>query len=156
MIELQHHQYWMNQALVLAEKAGNEGEIPVGAVIIDQNYKLIASAYNQKEKFQDCTAHAEIIAIRHACKKLDSWRLNNCTLYVTLEPCFMCAGAIIHSRLKTLVYAVDDFKTGCIRTVMNLPDSFVSNHNLQVFAGIQEKASRELLQSWFNNRRLYR
>lgn len=155
MIELQRHQYWMNQALILAQKAGDEGEIPVGAVIIDQNHNLIASAYNHKEKFQDCTAHAEIIAIRHACKKMGSWRLSNCTLYVTLEPCIMCAGAIIHSRLKTLVYGVDDFKTGCIRTVMNLPDSFVSNHHLQVFAGIQEKASRELLQSWFKNRRLY-
>lgn len=153
-MELQRHQYWMNQALILAQKAGNEGEIPVGAIVIDQDNKLIASAYNRKQKEQDCTAHAEIIAIRLACQNLGNWRLSNCTLYVTLEPCIMCAGAIIHSRLKTLVYGVDDFKTGCIRTVMNLPDSFASNHRLEVFAGIQEKACRELLQSWFKNHRI--
>lgn len=152
-MELQRHQHWMNQALILAQQAGNEGEIPVGAIIIDGDNNLIASAYNQKEKEQDCTAHAEIIVIRRACQNLGSWRLNNCTLYVTLEPCAMCAGAIIHSRLKTLVYGVDDFKTGSIRTVINLPDSLASNHHLQVFAGIQEKACRELLQSWFENHR---
>jgi tRNA(adenine34) deaminase len=152
-MELQRHQYWMNQALILAQQAGNLGEIPVGAIIIDGDNNLIASAYNQKEKDQDCTAHAEIIVIRRACQNLGSWRLNNCTLYVTLEPCIMCAGAILHSRLKTLVYGVDDFKTGCIRTVMNLPDSLASNHRLQVFAGIQEKPCRELLQSWFDNHR---
>lgn len=155
MLQLQHHQHWMNQALILAQKAGSEGEIPVGALVVDENNNLIASAYNQKEKYQDCIAHAEIMAISYACQNLGSWRLNNCTLYVTLEPCMMCTGAIIHSRIKTLVYGVDDFKTGCIRSVMNLPDSFASNHSLQVFAGIQKEACQELLQCWFKNRRLY-
>ncbi|MBL1210002.1 tRNA adenosine(34) deaminase TadA [Geminocystis sp. GBBB08] len=153
-MELKRHQYWINQALILAQQAGNQGEIPVGALIIDGDDNLIAEAYNRKEREQDCTAHAEIIAIREACQNLGSWRLKNCTLYVTLEPCMMCAGAIINSRLKTLVYGIDDFKTGSIRTVMNLPDSFASNHSLQVFAGIQEKACRELLHSWFENHRL--
>ncbi len=152
-MQLQRHQYWMNQALILAQQAGNRGEIPVGALIIDGENNLIAEAYNRKETDQDCTAHAEIIAIRQACQNLGSWRLNNCVLYVTLEPCAMCAGAIINSRLTTLVYGVDDFKTGSIRTVINLPDSLASNHNLQVFAGIREKACRELLQSWFENHR---
>ncbi|WP_373479588.1 tRNA adenosine(34) deaminase TadA [Geminocystis sp.] len=150
-MELQRHQYWMNQALIMGQKGGNQGEIPVGVVIVDDNNNLMASAHNCKETDQDCTAHAEIIAIRQACKNLGSWRLNHCTLYVTLEPCMMCAGAIINSRLKTLVYGVDDFKTGAIRTVMNLPDSFASNHHLQVFAGIQESPCRELLQTWFKN-----
>jgi tRNA(adenine34) deaminase len=149
--ELKRHQYWMNQALIMGQKGGNKGEIPVGVVIVDDNNNLMASAHNCKEIDQDCTAHAEIIAIRQACKNLGSWRLNHCTLYVTLEPCMMCAGAIINSRLKTLVYGVDDFKTGAIRTVMNLQDSFASNHHLQVFAGILESPCRELLQTWFKN-----
>ena len=154
MEELQRHQYWMQQAIKLAQQAGNQGEIPVGAVIVDQNNNLIASAHNQKEKNQDATAHAEILAIRQASQKLSSWRLNGCSLYVTLEPCPMCAGAIVQARLQTLVYGVDDFKTGAIRTVINIPDSAASYHRLQVFAGIQEEACRDLLQSWFTNHRL--
>ena len=154
MEELQRHQYWMQQAIKLAQQAGNQGEIPVGAVIVDQNNNLIASAHNQKEKNQDATAHAEILAIRQASQKLCSWRLNRCSLYVTLEPCPMCAGAIVQARLQTLVYGVDDFKTGAIRTVINIPDSGASYHRLQVFAGIQEGACRDLLQSWFTNHRL--
>ncbi|BAQ64501.1 tRNA adenosine(34) deaminase TadA [Geminocystis sp. NIES-3709] len=153
MSDLHNHQYWMKEALTLAIKAGEEGEIPVGAVIIDRQNKLISSSYNQKEKYQDCTAHAEILAIRDACKKLSTWRLHECTLYVTLEPCPMCAGAIIQARLKTLIYGVDDFKTGAIRTVLNIPDSDASNHHLQVFGGIKETACRSLLTSWFESRR---
>ncbi|MGI0480197.1 tRNA adenosine(34) deaminase TadA [Geminocystis sp. CENA526] len=153
MVELENHLYWMNEALILAQKAGDEGEIPVGAIIVDRANNFISSGYNQKEKTQDCTAHAEIIAIRKACDKFGTWRLNDCCLYVTLEPCPMCAGAIIHARLKTLIYGVDDFKTGAIRTVLNLPDSLASNHPLEVFAGIKETACRNLLTSWFESQR---
>lgn len=143
----------MDKALELAKKAGKMEEIPVGAVIIDENDNLLAMASNRKESDRDATSHAEIIAIRQACQIQQNWRLTNCTLYVTLEPCPMCAGAIIHSRLKTLVYGVDDFKTGSIRTMLNLPDSCASNHSLEVIAGIRENECRELLQSWFISKR---
>jgi tRNA(adenine34) deaminase len=147
------HQKWMNHALELAQTAGDAGEVPVGAVIIDPDGKLIAEGENRKERDQDPTAHAEIIAIRAAAKNLQSWRLHQCTLYVTLEPCPMCAGAIAHARLATLVYGVDDTKTGAIRTVINIPDSPASNHRLQVVGGILESACRQQLQTWFATKR---
>ncbi|MBD2570282.1 nucleoside deaminase [Anabaena variabilis FACHB-164] len=143
----------MNHALELAQIAGEAGEIPVGAVIIDPDGKLIAEGENRKERDKDPTAHAEIIAIRAAAKNLQSWRLHQCTLYVTLEPCPMCAGAIAHARLATIVYGVDDTKTGAIRTVINIPDSPASNHRLQVVGGILESACRLQLQTWFASKR---
>ncbi|MEA5575312.1 tRNA adenosine(34) deaminase TadA [Anabaena sp. UHCC 0451] len=147
------HQKWMNRALELAQVAGDAGEVPVGAVIIDQWGNLIAEGENRKEREQNPTAHAEIIAIQSATRSLQSWRLDKCTLYVTLEPCPMCAGAIVHARLQTLVYGVDDTKTGAIRTVINIPSSPASNHALQVVGGILESACRQQLQTWFTARR---
>lgn len=147
------HQQWMNYALELAQAAGNAGEVPVGAVIVDSQGNLIAEGENRKERDQDPTAHAEIIAIRSAGQILQSWRLDQCTLYVTLEPCPMCAGAIVHARLATVVYGVDDTKTGAIRTVINIPSSPASNHRLQVFGGILESACRQQLQNWFATKR---
>ncbi|MGL6138022.1 MAG: nucleoside deaminase, partial [Planktothrix sp.] len=117
------HQYWMSQALELAQQAGEAGEVPVGAIIINQNNQLISQAQNRKERDFDPTAHAEILALRQAGKLLKNWHLNNCTLYVTLEPCPLCTGAILQARLGLLVYGADDPKTGTIRTVINLPDS---------------------------------
>jgi len=147
------HRQWMTHALEFAQAAGNAGEVPVGAVVIDSFGNLIAGGENRKERDKDPTAHAEIIAIRSAAKILQSWRLNECTLYVTLEPCPMCAGAIVQARLGLLVYGVDDPKTGSIRTVANIPDSAASNHRLRVIAGVQESKSRQQLQGWFANRR---
>jgi tRNA(adenine34) deaminase len=144
----------MSRALEIAQAAGEAGEVPVGAVIIDRTGNLIGTGENRKERDHDPTAHAEIIAIRAASQSLQSWRLHECTLYVTLEPCPMCAGAIVQSRLGKLVYGVDDPKTGAIRTVLNIPDSAASNHRLQVLGGILESACREHLQAWFANRRL--
>lgn len=152
--ELENHQYWMNQAIILAKQAGNKGDIPVGVVIVDNNNNLIAGAHNQKERKQSAIAHAEILAIAQANRKLGTWRLDNCRLYVTLEPCPMCIGAIIHARIKTLIYGVDDFKTGSVRTILNIPDSAASNHSLEVIAGINASACRDLLQSWFNQLRM--
>ncbi|NES99487.1 MAG: nucleoside deaminase [Sphaerospermopsis sp. SIO1G2] len=148
-----NHQKWMNYALELAKVAGDAGEIPVGAVIVDSADTLIAVGENRKERDQDPTAHAEIVAIRSATQRLQGWRLHECTLYVTLEPCPMCAGAIVHARLATLVYGVDDTKTGAIRTVINIPDSSASNHRLQVLGGILESACRQQLQAWFATKR---
>jgi tRNA(adenine34) deaminase len=145
---------WMTRALAIAHHAGQEGDIPVGAIITDFQGNLIAEATNQKEKLKDPTAHAEILAIRAASTKLKTWHLNNCILYVTLEPCIMCTGAIIQARIGLLVYGLDDPKTGTIRTVVNLPDSAASNHSLPVIGGIMEAECRKQLQTWFRHKRL--
>lgn len=147
------HQYWMSQALELAKQAGEAGEVPVGAIIINQNNQLISQAQNRKERDSDPTAHAEILALRQAGKLLKNWHLNTCTLYVTLEPCPMCTGAILQARLGLLVYGADDPKTGTIRTVANLPDSPCSYHKLSVLGGILESPCRQQLQSWFAQKR---
>jgi tRNA(adenine34) deaminase len=147
------HRKWMNHALNLAQVAGDAGEVPVGAVIIDSFGNLVAEGANRKERDNDPTAHAEIIAIRAATQKLQNWRLNQYTLYVTLEPCPMCAGAIVNARIGLLVYGLDDPKTGAVRTVANIPDSAASNHRLGVIGGILESACHQQLQEWFAHRR---
>lgn len=147
------HRQWMSHALQLAQSAGEHGDIPVGAVIVNSNGELIAEGENRKERDQDPTAHAEIIALRAAASSLKTWRLHSCILYVTLEPCPMCAGAIVHARMKLVVYGVDDAKTGALRTVLNIPDSAASNHRLSVIGGILESDCRNILQTWFANRR---
>ena len=147
------HRKWMNHALELARVAGSAGEVPVGAVIVDIDNHLVGVGENRKERDQDPTAHAEIMVIRAASQILQSWRLHQCTLYVTLEPCPMCAGAIVHSRLGKLIYGIDDTKTGAIRTVINIPDHPASNHRLKVLGGVLESDCREQLQSWFATQR---
>ena len=147
------HRHWMSEAIALAQVAGDAGEVPVGAVIVDADNNLVAAAENRRERDKDPTAHAEILVLRAAGQALQTWHLNNCTLYVTLEPCPMCAGAIVLARLGFLVYGVDDPKTGTIRTVANIPDSACSNHRLPVLAGIMESVCRQQLQSWFAQRR---
>ena len=136
--EYRRHYRWMQQAIGLAGAAGAAGEVPVGALVVDA---------------ADPTAHAEVLALRAAGQSLESWRLEGCTLYVTLEPCPMCSGAIIQARLGLLVYGADDPKAGAIRTVLNLPDSLASNHRLAVLGGILEQPCRQQLQSWFAERR---
>lgn len=149
----QQHKQWMQRAIALAQDAGNAGEIPVGAVIIDRDSNLIAQAQNRRERDKDPTAHAEIIALKLAGQALQNWHLNHCTLYVTLEPCPMCAGAIAQARIELLVYGVDDIKTGAIRTVANIPDSACSYHRLAVVGGILESQCRQQLQTWFAQKR---
>lgn len=147
------YQNWMDRAISLAQQAGAAGEIPVGAVIVNNRGEEIATGVNRKERDQDPTAHAEIVAIRAAARVLGDWHLTGCTLYVTLEPCPMCAGAILQARISTLVYGADDPKAGAIRTVANLPDSPVSFHKLEAIAGIRERECQELLQTWFSSLR---
>lgn len=147
------HREWMSRALELARTAGEAGDVPVGAIVVDGQNNLIAEAANRKERDKDPTAHAEILALRAAAQVLQSWYLDTCTLYVTLEPCPMCAGAIVQARIGLLVYGADDPKTGAIRTVTNLPDSACSNHRLSVLPGIGEAECRSQLQSWFGQRR---
>lgn len=147
------HEYWMAQAIKLANTAGQEGEIPVGAVIIAPEGSLLATGQNHKERSQDPTAHAEIVAIRQACQVLGNWHLTGCSLYVTLEPCPMCAGAIIQSRIATLIYGTGDPKTGAMGTVLNLAVSPAALHKMQVISGVCQPQCQELLQSWFRQLR---
>jgi tRNA(adenine34) deaminase len=151
--EYQIHRDWMSQAIALAQAAGDAGEVPVGAIVVDPSGKAIAQTQNRRERDHDPTAHAEILALRVAGQVLQNWHLNGCTLYVTLEPCPMCAGAIAQSRVSLLVYGADDPKSGAIRTVLNIPDSAASFHRLSVLGGILESPCRDQLQSWFSQRR---
>jgi tRNA(adenine34) deaminase len=147
------HRRWMLQALKLAAIAGRLGEVPVAAIVVGPDDQLIAEAANRKERDRDPTAHAEVLALRAAGKQLGNWHLNDCTLYVTLEPCVMCAGAIVQSRLGLLVYGADDIKAGAVRSVLNIPDGPCSNHRLAVLGGILEAPCRAQLQRWFRQRR---
>jgi len=149
----EQHCRWMQYALELAGKAGEAGEIPVGAVLVDAQGSIVGEGNNRKERDRDPTAHAEMIAIRAAAQKISNWHLNDLTLYVTLEPCPMCSGAIIQGRVGTLVYGADDPKTGAVRSVLNLPDSAASNHRLTVIGGILNSACRQQLQAWFQLKR---
>ena len=143
----------MQRALARARVAGEAGDVPVGAVVVDAAGRLVGQGENRKERDRDPTAHAEILALREAARCLQTWHLDRCTLYVTLEPCPMCAGALVQARLGCLVYGADEPKTGAIRTVLNLPDSAASNHKLSVVGGILEADCRRQLQAWFAGRR---
>jgi tRNA(adenine34) deaminase len=152
-VDYKQHCQWMEQAIALATEAGAAGEVPVGAVVIGPQGDCIAAAGNQRERQHDPTAHAEILVLQQAAQHLKRWQLQDCTLYVTLEPCPMCAGAIVQARLGQLVYGADDPKTGAVRTVLNIPDSTASFHRMEVLGGILETDCRQQLQSWFAGRR---
>lgn len=143
---------FMMQALKEANKAYNKLEVPVGAVIVKNN-KIISRGHNQKETKKDCTRHAEIVAIEKACKKMNSWRLNDCTMYITLEPCAMCAGAIIQSRIKKIYIGAMDQKTGCCGSVFNLFDDYKFNHHVEFETGICKEESEKLLKDFFKDLR---
>ena len=144
---LQRDCHWMRQALEEAHKAAELHESPVGAVIVDQN-EIIARAHNRRELDQDALAHAEVLCIQQACQKLGSWRLSGCELYVTLEPCPMCSGAIINARLDRVVYGAKDEKAGCCGSVADL---FVMpfNHTPIVRSGVLEEECSQLLSRFF-------
>ncbi len=142
----------MKLALDEAEKAKEIGEVPIGAVIVLNN-TVISSAHNLREREQRSIAHAEILAIDKACNEIGSWRLENATLYVTLEPCPMCAGAIVLSRIGRVVYGASDPKGGCAGTLMNLLQEERFNHQVDLTKGIEEQACSELLSSFFRDLR---
>ena len=143
---------FMKEALKEAKKAYNKLEIPVGAIIVKDG-KIIARAHNIKEEKQDTTKHAEIIAIQKASKKLETWRLNDCEMYVTLEPCTMCAGAIIQARLKKLYIGTMDPKTGACGSVLNLLKDFKFNHNVELETGILKDNCEQILKNFFKELR---
>jgi len=143
----------MLSAIRQAEIAEQNGDVPIGAIII-HNGQIIAKAYNQREQLKDPTAHAEIIALTQAAAALDTWRLNGCTIYVTLEPCPMCAGALVLARIDRLVYGCDDPKTGAVKSLYNIVQDDRLNHRLEVTAGILTEECSALLQDFFSRRRI--
>lgn len=146
------HQDWMQIALRQAQMAFEQGEVPIGAIIV-HNGQVIASAHNEREQKNDPTAHAEILVIQRAAKVLESWRLTDATLYVTLEPCPMCAGAIMQSRIKQLVYGAMDLKGGATGSVMNVLDYTLWNHRVDVVAGVLEDECKNILKLFFKRLR---
>ena len=143
---------YMKEAIKEAKKAYNKNEIPVGAIIVKDD-KIISRGYNIKEGKKDTTKHAEIIAIQKASKKLDSWRLNDCEMYVTLEPCSMCAGAIIQSRIKKIYIGTMDPKTGACGSVLNLLEDYKFNHKVDIEKNIMQKECESILKEFFKKLR---
>jgi tRNA(adenine34) deaminase len=143
---------YMRLAIDQAKIAEENGDVPIGAVIVYKD-QIIAKAYNQREQLQDPTAHAEIIALTQAAAFLESWHLNGCTIYVTLEPCCMCAGALVLARIDRLVYGCDDPKTGAVKSLYNIVQDERLNHRLEVEGGVLENECRDQLQSFFEQRR---
>ena len=145
------HRDFMARALQLAQLAADMGEVPVGAVVVKDN-RIIGEGYNRRETDGSATAHAEILAIEAACRTIGSRRLENCTLYVTLEPCAMCTGAIINSRIKMVVFAAEDYKAGAMGGMCNLTQ-LPFNHIPEVIIGVMEEEARALLKGFFEKLR---
>jgi tRNA(adenine34) deaminase len=146
------HEHFMRLALEEAQQAFAEDEAPIGAVIVHEN-RVIAAAHNQREQLNDPTAHAEMIAITQAAAALRCWRLENCTLYVTLEPCPMCAGAIVQARIPTVVYGAADPKAGAVRTLFTLLDDPRLNHRCQIVPDVLGVDCGQILSQFFQQQR---
>lgn len=143
---------YMNMALNEAKKAAVLGEIPVGAVIV-KNGEVIATAHNERETGKNATAHAELLAVQRACEKLGTWRLHGCTLYVTLEPCIMCAGAVINSRINRVVCSLKDPKSGAMGSVLDV-NTYPLNHKCEIEYNVLENECRELISDFFKSLRI--
>ncbi len=144
---------FMKRALELAHKAAELGEVPVGALVVDDvSGEILSEAYNLRENGKSATAHAEILAIEKACEKRGSWRLSGCSLYVTLEPCPMCAGALINSRIDRVVFGASDALAGCCGSVINF-NSYPFNHAFKIESGVCEDECRALLREFFEKKR---
>jgi len=152
MIDLTSDEYFMGEALREAAKAFESGEVPVGAVVVLNN-RIIARAHNQVEMLKDATAHAEVLAITQASTALSNWRLQDTVLYVSKEPCFMCSGAILNSRVKRVVFGARDEKSGGAGSAMNILQDPRQNHCVEVTAGVMEEPARTLLLEFFKIQR---
>ncbi len=150
-MKIKNDEYFMKLALKQAKKAYKLGEVPIGCVIVREG-KVISKSHNFREIKKKAIAHAEILAINKACKKLDSWRLLNCTLYVTLEPCAMCAGAIINSRIQRVVFGAFDYKAGSCGSLCNLFE-LNYNHKPQLVSGVLENKCSKILSDFFKELR---
>lgn len=143
---------YMQLALEQAQLAFDLGEVPIGAVLVIDG-QVIARAHNRRETWHDATAHAELMVIQEACKTLGRWRLSGATLYVTIEPCTMCAGAMVLARVDRVVYGSPDAKAGAAESLFNVVDNQALNHRLQVTAGVMEEECRDIMKAFFRQRR---
>jgi tRNA(adenine34) deaminase len=148
----QNHEHWMRLAIALAQQAANKNEVPVGAIIVQDN-QIIGEGQNQPIESQDATAHAEIIAIRAACTELNNYRIPGSTLYVTIEPCTMCVGAMIHARINTVVFGAREPKAGALVSNLQLHESDIYNHKMNVAEGILSDECSELMVRFFQSKR---
>ena len=144
---------FMRLAIREAEKAYALEEVPIGAVLVDEQGQVVSSGHNMREVWHDATAHAELIAIREACRTLGRWRLTGLTLYVTIEPCPMCAGAIVMSRVDRVVYGSTDAKAGACESVFNIPGNETLNHRPEIRAGVLQQECAEIMRRFFKERR---
>ncbi len=147
-------EYWMQLALQQAKLAAAENEVPVGAVLVSEQNELLSIGHNQPIISHDPTAHAEIIVLREAAKKNNNYRLINTTLYVTLEPCVMCVGAMVHARVRKVVYGAREYKTGAIQSACKLLDETHFNHQIKIDSGILAQDCADILSDFFSRRRL--
>ena len=143
---------YMRRALTLANEALQRGEIPVGALIVNADGEIVSEGFNLRENEKNAAAHAEIIAIEKACELLGGWRLKGCTLYVTLEPCPMCAGAIVNSRIDRVVFGAYDMQAGCCGSVVNF-NAYPFNHAFSITGGVLEEECRTVLKEFFDKKR---
>lgn len=143
--------YFMQQALKCAEKAQEKDEVPIGAVVVKNN-KIIAKGYNKSITLKDTTAHAEIVAIRKACKKLNNYRLNDCSVYVTIEPCSMCMGALILARIKNLYFGAKDIKAGACGSILDISKA-KTNHKIKIYSGLLKQDCARIIKEFFKNKR---
>ncbi|MDZ7693738.1 MAG: tRNA adenosine(34) deaminase TadA [Balneolaceae bacterium] len=150
--QIRQHQKYMMQAFKLAEQAYDEDEIPVGAIIVKDN-RIVGKGYNQTERLKDATAHAEMLAISAACSTLQNKYLPDCTLYVTLEPCPMCTGALVWSKIKRVVFGAPDAKAGACGSLFNLSNSDRLNHQAEIIQGIMEEDCKWILKQFFEEKR---
>ena len=151
MVTIKNDEYFMSRALTLAEKAEKNGDVPVGAVVV-KNGEIIGRGYNKREKNSLATAHAEIVALNAASRRLGGWNLHGCVLYVTLEPCPMCAGAIVNSRIERTVFGAYDKKAGCLGSVADF-NELPFNHKFETKGGVMEKECASLLSDFFSKKR---
>lgn len=148
----QHDEKWMKRALRLAKAAGKRGEVPIGAILV-QDDQVIAQAMNRKEEWETPLGHAELICLHRASQKEKKWRLTGATLYVTLEPCPMCAGALVQARVDRVVYGARDPKAGAVETLYRICDDERLNHRMEVLGGVLEKECSEILSDFFRQKR---
>ena len=146
------HEHWMRLALHQAERAVECGEVPVGAVVVHEG-RVVGAGFNQPIGAADPTAHAEVLALRQAARELGNYRMTGSTLYVTVEPCLMCAGAMVHARVDTLVYGTTEPKAGAVRSVMRALDHLALNHRVQVVGGVLDNECRGVMQEFFKGKR---
>lgn len=147
---------FMKKAIQLAKQGQTQNEVPIGALIVDKNGKIIAKATNLRETHNTTLGHAELVAIHRACKKLGSWRLVDCTLYVTLEPCFMCAGALVQSRISRVVYGALDPKGGALHSLANIGSDKRLNHQFEIKSGVLQEECSALLKEFFKKKRQHK